>query len=494
MRRPKHVMVSYNWGHQAIILRVVAALQARGYDVWVDVEQMKGSTVDTMALAVENAAVMVMGVSRAYKESTNCRLEAQYGMQREVEAVPLLLEEGYQADGWLGMMMGTKLWFGLYGDALSSESVFESRMEAVAFELGDRGRLGLDSEEGGVSMSVSAGDVGVELDEDLVGLRLSELQKMAKAAGVALELVEDALDAADVKLALISLIMGRRSEEGDASSIVPEQVVDFPGQATDMELDEDLVELKLSELRKLAMAMGFGSQGVEDTLDEVDSKAALISLIMTRRVEEAAGLAPDEQKLREELKVMKLKALKKRAKEVGVAEAKLEDADDADDVKSTVIELVVESMREQGCASEAISVAELESQQEERLRKLREELKVMKLKALKKRAKEVGVDEAKLEDVDDADDVKSTVIELIISREKAQESLTSANLKPHFSVGNGGASKACSESRLKSLFREKHCMFSYNWAEQEPVKAIRSQIAAAGCPTWMDVDGKSPDS
>jgi hypothetical protein len=49
---------------------------------------------------------------------------------------------------------------------------------------------------------------------------------------------------------------------------------------------------------------------------------------------------------------MKLKALKKRAKEVGVDEAKLEDADDADDVKSTVIELVVESMRQQGCASE----------------------------------------------------------------------------------------------------------------------------------------------
>jgi hypothetical protein len=38
-------MVSYSWGHQKVILRVVKALQDRGYNVWVDVEQMKGSTV-----------------------------------------------------------------------------------------------------------------------------------------------------------------------------------------------------------------------------------------------------------------------------------------------------------------------------------------------------------------------------------------------------------------------------------------------------------------
>jgi hypothetical protein len=30
-----------------------------------------------MALAVEGAAVMLVGVSRAYKESNNCRMEAQ---------------------------------------------------------------------------------------------------------------------------------------------------------------------------------------------------------------------------------------------------------------------------------------------------------------------------------------------------------------------------------------------------------------------------------
>jgi len=62
---PPHVMVSYNWDHQDIILRVVESLQDRGYLVWVDTEQMKGATVDTMALAVEGSAVVLVGVSHA---------------------------------------------------------------------------------------------------------------------------------------------------------------------------------------------------------------------------------------------------------------------------------------------------------------------------------------------------------------------------------------------------------------------------------------------
>eukprot|EP01045_Picozoa_sp_COSAG04_P020655 COSAG04_NODE_2136_length_4725_cov_8.089710_5_plen_950_part_01 len=39
---PPHIMVSYNWDHQDVILRVVSWLQAHGYLVWVDTEQMKG--------------------------------------------------------------------------------------------------------------------------------------------------------------------------------------------------------------------------------------------------------------------------------------------------------------------------------------------------------------------------------------------------------------------------------------------------------------------
>jgi hypothetical protein len=59
---------------QEVVLRLNQALKAKGYTVWLDVEQMQGSTVDAMAEAVEGAAAMMVCVSSSYKESSNCRM------------------------------------------------------------------------------------------------------------------------------------------------------------------------------------------------------------------------------------------------------------------------------------------------------------------------------------------------------------------------------------------------------------------------------------
>merc|ERR1712100_926887 len=93
-----------------------------------------------MALAVEGSEVVLIGGSRAYKESSNCRMEAQYALQKKKALVPLMMTEGYEADGWLGLLLGTSMWYGFYGETLSSASVFESRMDALCREIGSRGR------------------------------------------------------------------------------------------------------------------------------------------------------------------------------------------------------------------------------------------------------------------------------------------------------------------------------------------------------------------
>ena len=48
--------------------------------------------------AIEGADVMLYGVSLAYKESANCRLEANYAHQQELDMIPLLMS-GLQAEG-----------------------------------------------------------------------------------------------------------------------------------------------------------------------------------------------------------------------------------------------------------------------------------------------------------------------------------------------------------------------------------------------------------
>jgi len=251
--------------------------------------------------------------------------------------------------------------------------------------------------------------------------------------------------------------------------------------------EAELRAMKVSALKKRAKEAGVGEAELEEADDADDVKGTLIALIVARE----RAPEPAEQ-LRAELVGMKPSALKKRAKQAGVEEGKLEEADDADDVKATLIELIVGKMREEHGAGGADSAAELEAQkQEEMLQQLREELDAMKPSALKKRAKEAGVEEEKLEEADDADDVKGTLVELIVEKARDEwQDPPSTAVKPHFSAVDSGGSKA---ERLKALFGGKHCMFSYNWAVQEEVKAARSSIAAEGVPTWMDIDGESPD-
>ena len=48
-------------------------VQADGFRVWVDVDEMAGSTLEAMALAVEKASVVLVCASEKYKLSPNCR-------------------------------------------------------------------------------------------------------------------------------------------------------------------------------------------------------------------------------------------------------------------------------------------------------------------------------------------------------------------------------------------------------------------------------------
>ena len=64
--------------------------------------------MDAMSEAIEGAEVMLYGVSEPYKESANCRLEANYAHQQDLDMIPLMMQEGYKANGWLGLCVHTR--------------------------------------------------------------------------------------------------------------------------------------------------------------------------------------------------------------------------------------------------------------------------------------------------------------------------------------------------------------------------------------------------
>ena len=80
-QQKQHIMISYQWDVQNIVKEVKNRLQAAGYCVWMDIDDMGGSTLESMAGAVEDACAVLVCVSQKYKDSPNCRSEAEYAYQ-----------------------------------------------------------------------------------------------------------------------------------------------------------------------------------------------------------------------------------------------------------------------------------------------------------------------------------------------------------------------------------------------------------------------------
>ena len=297
---PPHVMASYNWDHQDVILRVVASLQGRGYLVWVDTEQMKGASVDTMALAVEGSEVVLIGVSRAYKESSNCRMEAQYALQKKKALIPLMLVHGYEADGWLGLLLGTSIWYAFHGEMLSSEVSFESRVDALCRELGCRGRADADAGAAGaaaaaaVSVAVGAaptagrGEVGSARSStdsspfmlELRSLKFAALQQRALSLDVDGAAVDDAVEADNPKAALIALIVAQSSsDETEAREAAADELTAALSLRTRR---AELEALRVRELVERAQAIDLGDAAM-DAMDASGPKEALIGLLLGAR-------------------------------------------------------------------------------------------------------------------------------------------------------------------------------------------------------------------
>eukprot|EP00282_Hemiselmis_andersenii_P038371 CAMPEP_0169432840 /NCGR_PEP_ID=MMETSP1042-20121227/3697_1 /TAXON_ID=464988 /ORGANISM="Hemiselmis andersenii, Strain CCMP1180" /LENGTH=574 /DNA_ID=CAMNT_0009543349 /DNA_START=18 /DNA_END=1739 /DNA_ORIENTATION=+ len=126
--RQSHIMFSYSWlEKKRNVILLADMLRKRGIDVWRDeegsrlVKKMSGSSMDIMAEAIESAEFVVMFVSRAYRDSYNCKLEGKYAQIREraglATIIYVMMEQDYtpqsenSVDGWLGMMIGDSIWY-----------------------------------------------------------------------------------------------------------------------------------------------------------------------------------------------------------------------------------------------------------------------------------------------------------------------------------------------------------------------------------------------
>jgi hypothetical protein len=105
----KHIMISYHRDSREMCLKIKKELELHGHRVWIDIEQIHGSSLESMAEAIEQSKCVLMCMSEKYKLSSNCRLEAEYSVQLNKPIVPLIMQKSFKPDGWLGLILGSKI-------------------------------------------------------------------------------------------------------------------------------------------------------------------------------------------------------------------------------------------------------------------------------------------------------------------------------------------------------------------------------------------------
>lgn len=278
------------------------------------------------------------------------------------------------------------------------------------------------------------------LRAELAQLKRGALIRRALAVGVAEGAVDEAEEQDDTDGAIIDLIVAVQLPPTQSTTVQLEQEPQ-PEPRTEPQTQPEVVDslqhelhgLKLSALKRRAKAAGISDDQLDEADDSGDAKNAIIALIVGINSAELDAQAA----LIAGLEEMRVSQLKKRASADGVSMAAIEAADDEDDPKAAVIQLILDqssAILEQGSGG-------AQSGQVERTR-------------------------------------SSTV-----------DKVGSKASKPHHG-GQLSGSKSLSLALDGFAFVEgKHCMFSYQWDAQAEVLAVREHFAKLGIPTWMDIDG-----
>eukprot|EP01048_Picozoa_sp_COSAG05_P015061 COSAG05_NODE_1770_length_4114_cov_1.871113_2_plen_673_part_00 len=240
-----------------------------------------------------------------------------------------------------------------------------------------------------------------ELRAELLHLKPTSLRRRARADGVAEEEIEAAEDDDDdPRAAMIELIL--------AAQTVPQEVMTSQDTPTDdgrlVALVEELSKLKPSALRKRAQADGVSVDALEEAEDSDNPKSAVIKLLLgVQPPDQNTTKTAAEASLRQELSALKIAALHKRARAVGIDQDQLDDVLDTDSPKDALISLLISAL---GVADTGSAKAAL-----------RQELDGLKMAALTKRARANGIAQDVLDDLLDVDSPRYALISLVVDTE-----------------------------------------------------------------------------
>jgi hypothetical protein len=96
-------MISYASQTRDKVLAIQSALENCGFNVWIDVKDIKNKMFRDMALGIEKSSHVIACISEFYEKSEYCEKELSYAISSKKPIIPVIVQEGYRPKGWVGI-------------------------------------------------------------------------------------------------------------------------------------------------------------------------------------------------------------------------------------------------------------------------------------------------------------------------------------------------------------------------------------------------------
>jgi hypothetical protein len=328
------------------------------------------------------------------------------------------------------------------------------------------------------------------LISELTPMKMSLLKQKALEQGAAQDQLDEVDDSDDPREAVIGLLLVLHENLQKLATKVDRR------NELQAELRAELATLRVSELRRRAVAAGASQAELAEADDADTPKAALVEITIslemggggTSAVGEqlsggavaaaaAATAAAAEAALRLELAKVKPSALRRRAIDAGASDEIMSEIEDADDPKAALVAFIVKAHTEKRPAvdTEAAAVAAAAAAvavAADAEAALKSELAKLRPSALRRRAADVGASDDNIDEAEDADDPKAHLIDFIVrTQSKAALGVDTA------AAGGAAAAAAEAEARREIALRAELASLK--------ISALRRRVVDAGA---LDAD------
>ena len=119
-KKTQHIMFSYSWTQKNQVRHVYDIIDNEYSDVpkWIDINQMSGNIIEAMGDAVENSFLVIIFLSKNYKNSKNCKTESELVIGKQKKYILVLIDKGYpfleeDDENWLSKMIKNQFYIDL---------------------------------------------------------------------------------------------------------------------------------------------------------------------------------------------------------------------------------------------------------------------------------------------------------------------------------------------------------------------------------------------